>query len=69
MPTRPDKVITLGMERSILPGPEVMTSICPSPTITKNMAKSIAACSDWMAPDPPESTSVISQMTIAPRKE
>ena len=39
MATVPQRVIVAGMERSTLPGPVVMTSICPVPTITVKQAK------------------------------
>ena len=42
--TVPESVIVAGTARSILPGPSVMTNICPVPTITENAAKVSAAC-------------------------
>lgn len=40
----PDSVIVAGTQRSILPGPSVMTNIWPIPTITEKAAKVRAAC-------------------------
>jgi hypothetical protein len=41
--TVPASVIVAGIDRSMLPGPSVMTNICPSPTITEKAAKVSAA--------------------------
>ena len=52
MATDPASVMVAGMERSTLPGPRVMTNICPMPTTTKNVAKVSAAVSTSPAPWP-----------------
>ena len=43
MATTPESVMVAGIERSTLPGPEVMTIIWPSPTMIENVAKDKAA--------------------------
>lgn len=45
--TVPASVMVEGMERSTLPGPKVMTNICPSPTMIEKAAKVRAA---WLRP-------------------
>ena len=54
MAMAPAREIAAGIDRSTLPGPEVITSICPSPTMT-NRAENVTAA-DMMsaAPRPPE---------------
>ncbi len=42
--TVPASVIVAGTERSMLPGPSVMTNIWPMPTMTEKAAKVSAAC-------------------------
>ena len=42
--------ILAGSERSTLPGPNVMTNICPAPTITEKTASDSAAVIMPLAP-------------------
>ncbi len=62
----PDRVMVAGTQRSILPGPSVMTNIWPMPTITEKAANVSAA---WERPKelaPPVNMTVASQtVTVA----
>lgn len=49
----PASVIVAGIDRSTLPGPRVMTSICPSPTSTEKDAKVSAAPNRSQLPPTP----------------
>src|SRR5471030_3245378 len=53
MDSAPDSAITDGMERSILPGPLVITSICPSETNTVKVEKLSAVVSRGPRLGPP----------------
>ena len=61
--------ILAGSDRSTLPGPSVMTNICPTPTITVNTASDSAAVSMPPAPWPPVKATAASQTTAAPRND
>ena len=58
-----------GSERSTLPGPSVMTNICPTPTITVNTASESAAVSMPPAPWPPVKATAASQTSPAPKND
>ena len=58
-----------GRERSTLPGPSVMTNICPMPTNTVKTASESAAVAMPPAPCPAVKTMAASQTASAPRKE
>ena len=64
--TAPARVMVAGIDRSTLPGPRVITCICPMPTITEKAAKENAAVSTSAAPCPPVKTMVASQTSTAP---
>ena len=66
--TVPASVIVAGMDRSILPGPRVMTNICPSPTMTENEAKVSAACERPSVEAPPVNRMVASHTPKAVTK-
>ncbi len=51
--TVPASVMVAGIDRSIFPGPSVMTNICPSPTMTEKAANVNAACANPPALVPP----------------
>ena len=53
MATTPESVMVAGIERSTLPGPEVITIIWPSPTMMEKVAKESAAVRISPAPCPP----------------
>ncbi len=65
MATVPESVIVAGIERSTLPGPRVMTNICPMATITKNVAKVNATERTWPVPWPCVKAAVASQTAAA----
>ena len=68
MDTAPASVIVAGIERSTLPGPRVMTYICPIATRTEKVANDSAAVSTSPAPWPCVKAMVASQIAIAPAK-
>ncbi len=55
-----------GIDRSTLPGPRVITNICPSATMTKNEPKVIAALNTSPEPLPEVKAAVASQTAKAP---
>ena len=65
--TVPARVMVAGIDRSILPGPSVMTNIWPSPTIAAKEAKVSAACVSPPALAPPVKRTVIVQTSAAAR--
>jgi hypothetical protein len=63
--TVPASVMVAGIERSMLPGPRVITNIWPRPTITEKAAKVSAA---WVSPPalaPPVNMMVTNQTAAA----
>ena len=54
MAMAPASDIAAGIDRSTLPGPDVITSIWPSPTMTNRAENVIAADRMSGAPRPPE---------------
>jgi hypothetical protein len=51
--TTPASVIVAGIDRSTLPGPVLMTIICPRPTMMVKVANDMAAVRIAPAPWPP----------------
>ena len=49
----PDNAMVAGIDRSTLPGPVVMTNICPMPTMMVKVANDNAAVSICPPPWPP----------------
>ena len=60
----PDSVIVAGTQRSIFPGPSVMTNIWPMPTMTEKAAKVSAACDRPNELAPPAKSTVMIQTGI-----
>ncbi len=61
--------ILAGSERSILPGPRVMTNIWPRPTSTVKAEKATAVVNTGQPPWPPATATARAQTRIAPRKD
>ena len=61
----PDRVMHAGIDRSTLPGPNVITSICPSPTIAAKAPKDKAAYASSPAPRPEVNISVMTKANPA----
>jgi hypothetical protein len=65
----PESVIVAGTERSILPGPSVMTNIWPRPTMTEKAANVSAACDRPSELAPPVKRTVTIQTAIVAAKD
>nr|GFA78297.1 hypothetical protein [Tanacetum cinerariifolium] len=63
MPSAPLRAMLAGIDRSMLPGPVLMTNIWPMPTIAKNVENASAPDSNAPAPCPPVNTSTIDRRT------